>query len=364
VTASGAGSVPAGASRMLGAPLAYSLLHCEAALPTSLAARDQLLVQSFPQSVAASAASAAAASSASPTAAPTPVYAYGGLTSSSPDTLATLLGQCVEVTRLGRVVNHRMVSYVSGDGLGSNLIVREVRYTAQDRCSGTRPVVSDRQVVYLAKDASGARPCLPDPLYPGSCYLFALRTANVQTDTATAQMPRLLFNPTAVPTPPPPPPPTPSPTPVPLYSLGSAWATGSANCPADTTRVTLCVKVQSSLAGYITQVKFYKPSTSVSTHTGAVWSANGNLLASAVFSGETDSGWQFLTLSSPVSMTANTYYYVGVNTIGYCYSTFPSLSVSPFTIQGSFYTYKDTVTSPGASSSNTNYLVDLVWTAA
>jgi hypothetical protein len=151
--ASVTGSMPAGASRMLGAPLAYSLLHCEAALPTSLAARDQLLVQSFPHRAAASAASAAAAASspaASPTAPPTPVYSYGGLTSSSPDTLATLLGQCVEVTRLGRVVNHRMVSYVSGDGLGSNLIVREVRYTAQDLCSGKIPVVSDSQVVYLA----------------------------------------------------------------------------------------------------------------------------------------------------------------------------------------------------------------------
>jgi len=344
---------------MLGAPLAYSLLHCEAALPTSLAARDQLLVQSFPQSVAASAASAAAAASspaASPTAPPTPVYSYGGLTSSSPDTLATLLGQCVEVTRLGRVVNHRMVSYVSGDGLGSNLIVREVRYTAQDRCSGTRPVVSDRQVVYLAKDASGARPCLPDPLYPGSCYLFAIRTANVQTDTATAQMPRLLFNPTAVPTP------TPGPT-IAVYSLGSAWATGSADCTYDQSTVTLCVKVQSSLAGYITQVKFYKPSTSVSTHTGAVWDASGNLLASAVFSGETGSGWQFLTLSSPVSMTASTYYYVGVNTIGYCRSTFPSLSVSPFTIQGSFYRYETTVTTAGTTTGSANYLVDLVWQA-
>ncbi|HEX7287913.1 MAG TPA: N,N-dimethylformamidase beta subunit family domain-containing protein, partial [Candidatus Angelobacter sp.] len=60
--------------------------------------------------------------------------------------------------------------------------------------------------------------------------------------------------------------------------------------------------------GYITGIRFYKASTNNGTHIGHLWSNTGALLASATFSGETASGWQQVSFSNPVPVTANTVY--------------------------------------------------------
>ena len=295
-------------------------------------------------------------------------YAWGGA-GGMPDTMVTFLNQCVEVTENRRLVYHRRVEYVSGDGVSSDLILRETRFTAKDKCGakGKKPVVSAREIVYRATttaaaasgSASSSGACRPDPLYPAFCYVAAARTSNV---LGAAQMRRLA---TAVPTM------APS-TAVQTALLGvSTWTSFSSLISES--RVTLAVKVTTSVAGTITKIMFYKGPGSASTtsHTGAVWSSGGTLLASADFTGETSSGWQTLTLATPVSVAAGSTFLVGYNTSGFEYqngaNAFPSLTVGTFTIVGGFYKYVTGVTEapttsfPPDSSTGTNYMVDFVF---
>ena len=69
------------------------------------------------------------------------------------------------------------------------------------------------------------------------------------------------------------------------------------------------VKFRSSLAGWITDVRFYKGTLDNGTHVGHLWSSDGNAARPRrTFAGETASGWQEVALSSPVAITANTTY--------------------------------------------------------
>src|SRR5579872_2795471 len=52
----------------------------------------------------------------------------------------------------------------------------------------------------------------------------------------------------------------------------------------------------------------YKCAANTGTHIGNLWSTGGALLASATFTSETASGWQTVTFSSPVTITAGTVY--------------------------------------------------------
>ncbi|HEY8734668.1 MAG TPA: DUF4082 domain-containing protein, partial [Puia sp.] len=70
----------------------------------------------------------------------------------------------------------------------------------------------------------------------------------------------------------------------------------------------LGVKFRSSAAGSITGVRFYKTAGNTGTHIGELYSSTGTRLASATFTGETSSGWQSVTFSSPVTIAANTTY--------------------------------------------------------
>jgi hypothetical protein len=72
--------------------------------------------------------------------------------------------------------------------------------------------------------------------------------------------------------------------------------------------VVLGVKFRSEVAGSVTGIRFYKASTNTGTHLGSLWSASGVLLASATFTGESASGWQQVSFSTPVAIAANTTY--------------------------------------------------------
>jgi glucose/arabinose dehydrogenase/endonuclease YncB( thermonuclease family) len=76
----------------------------------------------------------------------------------------------------------------------------------------------------------------------------------------------------------------------------------------DSSSVELGVKFRSDAAGFITGLRFYKGAGNTGTHVGSLWSSTGQLLAQATFTGETGSGWQQVTFSSPVAVTANTIY--------------------------------------------------------
>ena len=55
-------------------------------------------------------------------------------------------------------------------------------------------------------------------------------------------------------------------------------------------------------------MRFYKAAANTGTHVGSLWTAGGQRLAQATFTGETASGWQTVTFSSPVEVQPNTTY--------------------------------------------------------
>jgi WD40 repeat protein len=94
-------------------------------------------------------------------------------------------------------------------------------------------------------------------------------------------------------------------------SVTSIWPTNptpSIVSDGDTSSVELGVKFRSNENGYICGVRFYKGSANTGTHFGKLWTSTGQLLASAQFQNETASGWQQVSFSSPVAITANTTY--------------------------------------------------------
>ena len=73
------------------------------------------------------------------------------------------------------------------------------------------------------------------------------------------------------------------------------------------------MQFQSTVDGQITQIRYYEAAGETGTHIGRIWSGAGTQLASVNFTGETGSGWQYATLATPLSISANTTYVVSVN---------------------------------------------------
>ena len=78
----------------------------------------------------------------------------------------------------------------------------------------------------------------------------------------------------------------------------------------DASSVNVGMKFTSDASGPVTGVRFYKAAANTGTHTGSLWSSSGALLAQGTFSGESASGWQQMTFSSPVTISAGTTYVV------------------------------------------------------
>ena len=76
----------------------------------------------------------------------------------------------------------------------------------------------------------------------------------------------------------------------------------------------LGVQFESNVTGLVDGVLFFKQREMSGTNVGHLWSSSGTLLASATFSNETASGWQYVSFSNPVSIVADTYYTVSYST--------------------------------------------------
>jgi hypothetical protein len=79
----------------------------------------------------------------------------------------------------------------------------------------------------------------------------------------------------------------------------------------DASDVELGVKFIPSVNGIISGVRFYKQGTMGGIHVGRLWTSGGSPMANATFA-ESASGWQTVTFSSPVSVTAGTTYVASV----------------------------------------------------
>jgi hypothetical protein len=140
----------------------------------------------------------------------------------------------------------------------------------------------------------------------------------------------------------------------------------------DQASIEVGLKFTADAPGLITGVRFYKTSTNTGTHTGSLWTAGGTLLASATFTNETGSGWQYASFSSPVSISANTTYVVGyfapnghysstMAAFGSAVDNPPLHALSNGTSANGVYAYSATSTFPASSYDFTNYWVDVMY---
>jgi hypothetical protein len=83
---------------------------------------------------------------------------------------------------------------------------------------------------------------------------------------------------------------------------------------ADLEPVEIGVRFFSDSSGYVSAVRFYKHTQNDGVHTGSLWSAGGDRLATGTFTGETSSGWQQLDFASPVPVTAGAVYVASYHT--------------------------------------------------
>ncbi|MFC7533532.1 DUF4082 domain-containing protein [Actinoplanes sp. GCM10030250] len=76
----------------------------------------------------------------------------------------------------------------------------------------------------------------------------------------------------------------------------------------DTAAIEPGIRFTATDDGYITGIRFYKGAGNTGTHTGSLWSADGDRLATGSFSGESSAGWQKLVFEDPEPVTKNTVY--------------------------------------------------------
>jgi hypothetical protein len=177
---------------------------------------------------------------------------------------------------------------------------------------------------------------------------------------------------------------TPSPTRTPT---ATATRTPTSACPCtifpaaaapssargtDGNSVEVGVKFRSDADGFITGIRFYKLSVNTRAHVAHLWSGNGTLLATAAFSNESASGWQQVSLSPPVRITANTTYVASYHTEGHYagdqnYFTqsvdHPPLHALANGTDGpnGVYTYSSSAAFPSSTFNAANYWVDVVF---
>ena len=155
---------------------------------------------------------------------------------------------------------------------------------------------------------------------------------------------------------------------VPVQHLAERDADGRRWTRTTPARSTWACSSSASGSGYITGVRFYKYSDNTGTHTGSLWSADGTLLATGTFSGESGSGWQELDFSSPVPVTAGTTYVASYHTDAGHYAITPSGLASAVTngpltalAGGGVYAYGSGNAFPSDTYNAANYWVDVVF---
>ena len=134
----------------------------------------------------------------------------------------------------------------------------------------------------------------------------------------------------------------------------------------DPNSVELGIAFSADMNGLISGVRFYKGASNSGSHTVSLWSAAGNLLASAQVTQESAAGWQEAAFSAPVSVTAGTSYIVSYRAPNGRYAYTADGLAAPIVkaplstpANAGRYTYG---TSAPLSTSSANYYVDPVFT--
>jgi hypothetical protein len=158
-------------------------------------------------------------------------------------------------------------------------------------------------------------------------------------------------------------------------TLMAPSATPATPAASDVKAVELGVRFKADVNGYISGVRFYKGATNTGVHVGSLWTTAGTKLATVTFSGESASGWQQATFSSPVPVTAGTTYVVSYHTnVGrYSYTTgvFSNGGAlnsgplhAPTGSNGAFLYGANSVFPSSPSTTGVNYFVDAIFTTS
>ncbi|HEY9474960.1 MAG TPA: N,N-dimethylformamidase beta subunit family domain-containing protein, partial [Mycobacteriales bacterium] len=157
-------------------------------------------------------------------------------------------------------------------------------------------------------------------------------------------------------------------------SVFGSLSTPSVTSSNDAHATELGMKFRADVDGWVTGVRFYKGAGNTGTHTGTLWSASGQQLATATFSNETASGWQSVSFSGPVPVTAGTTYVVSYFAPAGHYAADAGWFASSDTVSpplralangvdgpNGVFRY-DTSGFPTSTFSSTNYWVDVTFT--
>ncbi len=138
----------------------------------------------------------------------------------------------------------------------------------------------------------------------------------------------------------------------------------------------LGLKIQAVSNARVTGVRFYKGTGNTGTHRGNLWTSSGTLLATALFTSETSTGWQSVSFASPVTLTVGATYVVSYHAPNghYAYTldyfatsgvgTSPVRALSDSEGGGNgVYVYSASSAFPSGSFRSTNYWVDVVYDA-
>ena len=161
--------------------------------------------------------------------------------------------------------------------------------------------------------------------------------------------------------------------PCPCTVFGSSTPAAGAVDSGDSTAVNVGMAFSVDQPGYITGVRFYKAAANTGTHVGDLWSASGTELAQATFTGETASGWQLVSFSTPVAVSVGTTYVVSYTDPNGHYSatsgTFSSANVNSPPLYGlattttpdGLYSMGSSPAFPTLTYQGDNYWVDPVF---
>ncbi|MFD7311186.1 DUF4082 domain-containing protein [Promicromonospora sp. NPDC059942] len=141
----------------------------------------------------------------------------------------------------------------------------------------------------------------------------------------------------------------------------------------DSSAVELGMRFVPTDSGYVSGVRFHKTAANTGTHFGALWSASGEQLARVQFTGETSTGWQEASFTTPVPVVGGQAYTVSYTAPNGGYTSTPwafqttGREAGPLTVPGGFSAppaglYGSPGTVPNQNWDNANYWVDAVYT--
>ncbi|NKJ74454.1 DUF4082 domain-containing protein [Rhizobium leguminosarum bv. viciae] len=155
-------------------------------------------------------------------------------------------------------------------------------------------------------------------------------------------------------------------------SLFTGADTSGVAAANDANSVELGVKFIASASGQITGITYYRSAQDTGTHVGSLWTASGQLLAQATFISETTSGWQTVSFTQPINVTAGATYVASYHSNGF-YSatanyftmdhTSGALTAPASSVSGGngVYAYGTGSLFPNSSYNASNYWVDVLY---